>query len=86
MNDVTITFNILTILIGIATIIANIWIARYNAGKNRKIYEIKSLFTGDGSNLDDINKELSNKDYAILHIGQDFSNTRRIRYILGRVK
>ena len=86
MDRFTFIFNLLTIFIGIATIITNIWIARYNAGKNRKIHEIKSLFTGDGANLDDINKELSNKDYAILHIGQDFSNTRRIRYILGRVK
>jgi len=49
--------NILTIFIGLATIIANICIAIYNVGKNRKIYEIENL-----SNVSDVNKKLENGD------------------------
>ena len=79
--------NILTIVIGIATIVANIWIARYNAGKNRKIYEIKPFYVGPGrGNLDDINKALDKGDYTILHIGQNLKNVSTVDYILGRIK
>lgn len=73
-------FNILTIFIGLATIIANICIARYNAGKNRKIYEIENL-----NNTADVNKRLENGDYTILYVGADFKLVDKVTYILGRV-
>lgn len=74
------------IVIGLLTILANIYITNVNAGKNRKIYEIKKAYTGEGKSEKDINEELGRGDYSILFVGQDFSNTRRINYILGRVK
>lgn len=73
-------FNILTIFIGLATIIANICIAIYNAGENRKIYEIENL-----SNASDVNKRLENGDYTILYVGADFKLVDKVIYILGRV-
>lgn len=75
-----------TIIIGLLTIISNIGITFYNRGKNRKIYEIKSLFTGGGKNEEDINKLLKNGNYTVLYVGEDFHNTRLLRYTLGRVK
>lgn len=75
-----------TIIIGLLTIISNIGITFYNRGKNRKIYEIKSLFTGGGENEEGMNKLLKNGNYTVLYVGKDFDNTRLLRYILGRVK
>lgn len=77
---------IITLIIGLLSIATNIFITFYNAGRNRKIYEIKALFTGEGHSEKDINETLNKGNYAILYVGQDFSNTRRFMYILGRVK
>lgn len=74
-------FNILTIFIGLTTIITNICIARYNAGKNRTIYEIENL-----SNISDVNKKLVSGDYAVLYVGADFKLIDKVVYILGRVR
>lgn len=78
----TTIFNISTILVGIGSIVANIYIARYNAGKNRKIYEIKTISTLD---LGAINKELNNGDYTILHVGEG-NHVGARSYVLGKIK
>lgn len=77
---------ITTLIIGLLSIATNIFITFYNAGRNRKIYEIKPLFTGEGHTEKEINEVLDRGDYTILYVGQDLSNTRRFKYILGRVK
>ena len=60
------TFSILTILVGIITIIVNIGIAIYNAGKNRKIYEIETIST---NSPESVNQKLKKGDYTILYVG-----------------
>ena len=76
-----ILIDTLTMVIGLLSIVANIWITRYNAGKNRKIYEALSIDTGS---IESVNSKLKHGDYTILYVGagEQISNTR---YILGRV-
>ncbi len=79
--------TIVTLTIGLLTILSNIGITIYNAGKNRKIYEIKPFHVGPGKGtLDDINEALNQGDYTILHIGQNLKDTRTVDYILGRLR
>lgn len=77
-----IILNNLSTIIGILTMIVNILIARYNVGKNRKIYEVKTLSVL-GTN--DINKELKNGDYAILHVGPG-NHIGAVMYVLGKLR
>jgi len=81
-----IIFNVLTILIGVATIVGNIWIARYNVGKNRTVYEVETLSIGGIKTMEDINKKLNKGNYTILQVGQDLRNCNKVQYTLGRVK
>lgn len=74
-------FSIITIIVGILTILVNIMIAKYNLGKNRKIYEIKTVETNDEK---EVNKLLQNEDYTILHIGAGRSFLNKI-YVLGKL-
>ena len=75
------TFSLITIIVGIATIIVNILIAKYNVGKNRKIYGIKTVDTNDEKN---VNKILQNEDYTILHVGPGKQVNTKI-YVLGKL-
>lgn len=75
-------FNILTIVVGVASIIANIFIAQYNIGRNRKIYEIITMNSLD---LINVNKALKNGDYTILHVSQA-NQTGAHTFVLGRIK
>jgi hypothetical protein len=87
MSKVTILGLIINIIVAIAGIVVNIWIAKYNAGKNRKIYEIKPFFVGPGKGkLEDVNEALKSGDWTILHIGQDLKDIRSVDYVLGRLK
>lgn len=70
-------FNILTIFVGVVSIIVNIWIAKYNVGKNRVIYEIIQV------NSNDVNQKLNSGDYTILYVGRD--NWDKTIYTLGKV-
>lgn len=72
----------LSAIVGILTIIVNILIARYNVGKNRKIYEVRTLSVL-GTN--DINKELKNGDYTILHV-EPGNHIGAIMYVLGKLR
>lgn len=82
-----IIFNILTIFIGIATIIANIWIARYNIGKNRIIYSTEeiTIHTNQKDCFKKLNAKLSTGTYTILTTYQDARNTRNNIYVVGEV-
>ena len=75
-------FNIFTIIINVVSIVVNIGIARYNVGKNRKIYEVKTIST---LGVDDINKELKKGDYTILSVGQG-NHIGAVMYVLGKLK
>ncbi len=52
------------IVIGLLTILANIYITHINSGKNRKIYEIKKTYTGEGKSEKDINEELGTEFFS----------------------
>ncbi len=77
--------TIVTSIVGLLTIIANIGITLYNKGKNRNIYEVK-VSAIEGDKTESINNLLKDGRYTVLFAGQDFSNTRMTRYVLGRVK
>jgi len=74
-------FNILIIIISLATIIVNICIAIYNVGKNRKIYEIEPIANGTREN---VNEKLKSGDYAILYVGPG-KLLEQTTYILGKL-
>jgi len=86
MNTGIIAFNILTILIGIGSIIANIWIARYNIGKNRTIYDVEKIPDWDRGLARAIRPKLKSGEYTILNIFQDKGNTSNLICILGKIK
>lgn len=75
------TFNIYTFLIGIVTIVVNVYIAIYNVGKNRKIYEIDQIFSND---KEAVNKKLRSDDYTILYVGAGEREKEKI-YLLGKL-
>ncbi len=74
-------FSILIISVGIITIIVNIWIAKYNVGKNRKIYTIKTV---EASKEEVVNQKLQSGDYTILYVGPGRQNDSKL-YVLGQL-
>lgn len=86
----TIFAGVATIIIGIGSIIANIWITRYNMGKNRLIYDIERIISsGDHKNREEeekIRPKLKSGEYTVLNIFQDAGNSRNTVYILGKIK
>lgn len=76
---------IVTIIVGVLTNIFNTAITFYNKGKNRNIYEVKVVVV-EGDKIESINNLLKDGKYTVLFAGQDVSNTRMTRYVLGRVK
>ncbi|MFA5090478.1 MAG: hypothetical protein WC510_05575 [Candidatus Omnitrophota bacterium] len=77
--------TIVTFIVGLLTITVNIGITWYNKGKNRNIYEVKVVVV-EGNKTESINTLLKDGRYTVLFAGQDSSNTRMIRYVLGKVK
>lgn len=72
----------ITIVVSVISIVVNILIARYNVGKNRKIYGVKTIASLD---LNDVNEELENGDYTILHVSQA-NQIGAHTFLLGRIK
>ena len=78
----------LTLLLNLVAIIVNIFIAIYNIGKNRIIYEVEEvgISKDDSNSMLELNKKLSSGKYTILNTQQDMGNTRMYKYVLGRIK
>lgn len=77
-----IILNNLTVIVGILTMIVNIFIARYNVGKNRKIYGVKTIAV---LGVDEVNKELQNGEYTILHV-EPTNQRGGIMYVLDKLR
>lgn len=82
--------QVISILVGVITVIANIWIARYNAGKNRIIYgtEVATISMDRKQSIEELNGKLSAGEYAILTTIQDKADgySQTFKYILGKIK
>ena len=81
-------YAILTILVGVGSIIANIWIAKENAGKNRVIYTVEEMsINSNPKSQEDLNKKLSSENYTILAVSTPPSTMAMMRiYSLGKIK
>ena len=77
-----VTLNIVTIIVAIVSILVNIGIARYNIGKNRKIFEIITINDDSGKN---VNKTLNSGDYTILHVSPCNKDIGSKTYVLGKL-
>ncbi len=99
MNDYSIIFNSLTILVGAGSIIANICIAsrtintnkeiaQENAGKNRVVYETEQIDIGKDNKVANkqLNDMLNSGNYTVLSAFVDIGNTSQTRFILGKIK
>ena len=84
----TVIFNVLAIIIGIITIIVNIRIAKYNAGKNRIIYETEEMPVHKDRKdaFKELNDKLNTQKYTVLTVYQDKSNFSISRYVLCKIK
>ena len=79
--------SVLTMVVGVGSIIANIWIAIYNVGKNRTIYEIEEVVvSAPMRGTQEINKKLSRGEYTVLDIHEDTADICSKIYILGKTK
>ena len=88
MNVYLIIFYSLTILVGLGSIIANIWIAKENAGKNRVIYTIEEMpINSNPKSQEELNKKLSSGNYTVLTVSTPSSTVAMMRiYSLGKIK
>jgi len=73
---------IVTAIIGLLTIAANIIITSLNDGKNRKIYEIVPINDVGGKKVNEI---LNSGDYTILHVGPCNIDMSSKTYVLGKL-
>lgn len=98
MTDYSIIFNSLTILIGVGSILANIFIAhrtiktnkeiaKENAGKNRVVYgtEQKDVGANDRMLKEELNSMLNSGNYTILSAFVNLGNTTQTRFVLGKI-
>ena len=98
MSGYSIIFNILAILVGLGSIIANILIAhrtirtnkeiaKENAGKNRVVYstEQKDVGANDRALKEELNQMLNSGNYTILSAFVNLGNTTQTRFVLGKI-
>lgn len=88
MYTSTIIFNTLTILVGIGSIIVNIWMTRYNVGKNRIIYDVEEIMVDKTKSncFENLNKKLNVGEYTVLNTYQDKGDSQTRIFVLGKIK
>jgi len=87
MDTGFVAFNILTIFIGIGSIIANIYIARYNVGKNRTIYDVEEIMVERKATVK-LKDKLNTGEFTILTSYPNPSDgyKKSSIYVLGKIK